>query len=259
MSTDIQVVLHKEGYFDRKYSSLSLQNELIYLFKKIYDLNIGFTYTHATTYESRLTFPQIIYKDIHIYRNSIYHFLKILINYNDKETDPEEKLLEKEILTDLQFMLIFINASSHSTSFSKFVGYLFQPLIRMKEYVSEGNFLNEASKKFCITSKEDCFQRIKMINKRIEAYLERLKEKKIEITQQNPFALLLFVAYHCQKTIFKNRKEEVNIEEYTLYSELFNKVNESLACEKNRKLSYESGNQYKINPPNIMEEYFPVE
>lgn len=256
--SDIQVIIHKEGFFDRKYSSLSLQNELIYLFKKTYNLNIGFTYTHATTYESRLTFPQIIYKDIHIYRNSIYHFLKLLVNQNGKNLDPEEKILEKEILTDMQFMLLFINISSQFNSFSKFLGYLLQPLIRLKELKSEENFLNEVSKMFCITSKEDCTQRIKLLNKRIEACIERNKNNK-DFSLHHPFILLLYSAYFLQNSIFRNKKDEVNLEEYILFSDLYKRLNESLINAKERKNSNGSTSQIIITSPSIMEKYFPVE
>lgn len=205
MALELQSVIHKEGHFDKFGTSISTQQELIYIYKKLYDIRMGFTFTHSTKTESRLLFPQIIYKDIHVHRNQIYYFLKKLIqNVHDSvliENEDLQDLIEKEILVDMQYLLIYYHMFSEKSSLIlTSIGYLLQPLFRLVELFSEGNLKKEISKQFNINSKYDCFERINKINDSIEDFISEVNKKK-NFSLKHPILLLIHANYITMKRV----------------------------------------------------------
>ena len=108
MAIELQSIIHKEGIFDKTNNSISIQQELIYIYKKLYDIRMGLTTTHSTKSKDRLLFPQILYNDIHVNRNQIYYFLKKLVNItrDSQLVDDvvEQDLIEKIILIDINYL-----------------------------------------------------------------------------------------------------------------------------------------------------------
>ena len=196
MALELQSIIHKDGTFDKEGISNSVQQELIYVYKKLYDINMGFTITHSSKIEPRLLFPQIIYNDIHIKRNKIFFFLKKLINLKDliflfslvnnqnSDVNIEEydlDLIEKEVLVDMQYLLIYYSNKKENTGgdsqILRALGFLLQPILRLKDWFKEEDLIEEISKQFNVTTKNECFNRIKQINENIEEFIEKLLQK----------------------------------------------------------------------------------
>jgi hypothetical protein len=207
MALELQAILHKEGTFDKEGSSISLQQELIYIYKKLYDIKMGFTFTHATRSESRLLYPQIIYKNVHVHRNQIYYFLKkLILNTKDSVLSSNEDLediIEKEILVDMQYLLIYFHLLSQEEAvFLKALSFMYQPIVRFREVFKEENLKKEISRQFQVTSKYECFDRIKKINDNIEEFLMSFDTTKVSL--KHPLLLLIHSNYIVLKKILGN-------------------------------------------------------
>lgn len=207
MALELQAIIHKEGSFDREKISISIQEELIIIYKKLYDIRMGFTFTHSTKHETRLMLPQIVYKDLHIHRNNIYPFLRKLIKLNSAPLSDNldlEARLEKEILYDLQYLLTYyLTFHKNSSVIKRFLAFMLQPIIRIREHFEEIHLRNVIAKQLCITSKEEALDLIKKINERIEAYLQDLFTKRFSL--RHPLVLLIHAAYIVQKRILDEK------------------------------------------------------
>ena len=267
MALELQAIIHKEGVFDRDLISKSIQQELIFIYKKLYDIRMGFTYTHSTKHESRLTLPQIIYNDMHIYRNNIYYFLKKLINNKkDKLLQPEsdiESILEKEILVDMQYLLMYYLTYTKSSSIiMRFLAFMLQPIQRIKEHFQEINLKREISKYFNITTKEESIERIKTINNKIELFVKDIYSIEKGFSLKNPIILLIYSAFTLQKQIFENKFNEFGLASYENTTKLTNSVCELLLKEKRRAtvdVPDYTNDGYLITSSDELRKYFPSE
>lgn len=213
MALELQSIIHKEGSFDKQGISISIQQELIFIYKNLYDICMGFTHTHSTKHENRLLLPQIIYKDMHIHRNKIYYFLKKLINSEKEKSlinQLKQEQLERDILVKMQYLLIYyLTFQLSSSMIMRFFAFVLQPIIRIREHFQEQNLRNEIGRQFCISSKEECLMKLKEINNDIEDFLSQLKEDSYSIT--HPLLLLIHAAYIVQKKILEDKVTNLSL------------------------------------------------
>jgi hypothetical protein len=110
-------------------------------------------------------FPVIIYGVNIIKRSNIHLFLKKATNIDIHSIDKlenENKIqaiqLEKLIFTDLQLFLSYHNYLSNKSRkgfLSKFISFVYQPVLSLQTYFNDKNILNEFHEKMSINSKDD--------------------------------------------------------------------------------------------------------
>ena len=206
MALELQSIIHKEGIFDKTNNSISIQQELIYIYKKLYDIRMGLTTTHSTKSKDRLLFPQILYNDIHVNRNQIYYFLKKLVNItrDSQLVDDviEQDLIEKIILIDINYLLIYYHFYyEHDSLILRTLGIILQPFQRIKEYFREKLLMKEITKQFCIETKMEAFERINTLNNNIESFLNKAYKFNPNFSLKHPIILLIHANFIVMKKI----------------------------------------------------------
>lgn len=239
MSNNLKATLHKNAIFQKKSMCSSIQEELIFFYKAIFNINIEFTYTQSNNVCSKMNLPQLYYKNYCFSNNDIYYFLKLMYSkkyVNNKENtiaiikdincllDDKEVELEKDILVDIQYSLIYYTLSLENKSyFKKLAGFISHNFLSIYNYIQEEKLKKDISSLFCLNSLEESLISIQRINTKLEIFLNEffekydkclssLKEKfnkdvnyyniiNIDIIRCNPILLLINSLYVAQKKI----------------------------------------------------------
>lgn len=209
MALNLQSIMQIEGVFDRELSSISIQQELIYIYKKLYDFQMGITKTHATSSSYRMMLPQIVYKDIIVSKCDIYFFLKKLVKSKKKIFKDNEEInqefIEHLINHELNNLLIYYNLKNEDTSyFFRILGMFLQPIHRLKEYFREKNLIRNLETSLAISTKHEALERIVKIFENIEIFLKKILNSNSNLFPLNhPVILLIYAAYMTTKQIIK--------------------------------------------------------
>lgn len=210
MALNLQSITQIEGVFDRELSSISIQQELIYIYKKLFDFQMGITKTHATSSTYRMMLPQIVYKDIIVSKCDIYFFLKKLVKNKKKIFKNNEEInqeyIEHLINHELNNLLIYYNLKNDDTNyFFRILGMFIQPIHRLKEYFREKNLIRNLESSIGISTKFEALDRIVKIFESIENFLRKLlNSNSDQFPLSHPVILLIYAAYTTTKQIIKS-------------------------------------------------------
>lgn len=210
MALNLQSITQIEGVFDRELSSISIQQELIYIYKKLFDFQMGITKTHATSSTYRMMLPQIVYKDIIVSKCDIYFFLKKLVKNKKKIFKNNEEInqeyIEHLINHELNNLLIYYNLKNDDTNyFFRILGMFIQPFHRLKEYFREKNLIRNLESSIGISTKYEALDRIVKIFESIENFLRKLlNSNSDQFPLSHPVILLIYAAYTTTKQIIKS-------------------------------------------------------
>lgn len=207
----LSLMVHKESYFDKEGVSVSVQQELVYLYTRLYSLRFETTFSQASEYQDVLILPRIVYGKILIDRSQIFQFLQKLTKREIQGARDDLTLmyLHKYLLTDLQFLLTYyILESNRGSVFFKFLYLLLRPLHVIRRYFRLKRLRRDLCGFLCVTSKGETIDRIRFIFNKAERFLETLRN---QYDLADPVLILINAAFLSTRRVLKQKVAFIHI------------------------------------------------
>lgn len=243
MSIKIKSIIPRNSILDKQNKDKSIQNELIYTIKRLYNLEIEIIHSSSSN-EKNLIQPILVVSKSIIFRNNIYFFFKYYLQSSKSNifNEENEKFLERQILIDLQNLLFYYTTfQSYDSQLLNILSFIIQPLYRIQEYLKEKEAQKSLSKYCHVTSKFECLQKIKEINSKINSILSLIDSKHIENqSTSNLLILLVYSSFVIQKQILQKEDfDEVLNSDLTSYRQCHSIVSQSLVEERKFQIEKE--------------------
>ena len=231
---------------------ISILTNIIKTYDKLFNLNFKYNYSFNTSASNmKIEHLPCIYNNGKIInKNDIFKFFTKTIEYTRSLELSEENnnniniiecnLLKKMIINDFQTLINYINYHKNKNILGNSLRFIIQPYKKLNGLWVDYKEIKSIEKNYNILTKREAIEKIKLINEKVDEYINNNYNINNNIIYINDFLILIYTFYKTQEQFFgaeKMKKYGFNI--YQRINELIRIIDDGL----NKKI-YEGHKKY---------------
>ena len=193
---------------------ISILTNIIKTYDKLFNLNFKYNFSFNTSASNmKIEHLPCIYNNGKIInKNDIFKFFTKTIEYTRSQELNEENnnniniiecnLLKKMIINDFQTLINYINYHKNKNILGNSLRFIIQPYKKLNGLWVDYKEIKNIEKNYNILTKREAIEKIKLINEKVDEYINNNYNINNNIIYINDFLILIYTFFKTQEQFF---------------------------------------------------------